>query len=336
MEYILFGLFLIFSFIFFMIREKRSLFYGILFISYISFIFLFLFYVSFNYNFQMFTFILLIVVILIIFFLALMPLVSIVILLYNGYLVIKKEGFSLSHSLSFLSGIGLILYIFICPLYFNNSNKILNNIYMIISSFVFYLIVVFIVYFISSLINLIHFNFKNLDYIIVLGCGLNKDKVTPLLASRIDKGISILNKQNENCKIIFSGGKGDDELVAEGIAMYKYAIEKGVLKNRCIIEDKSMNTYENIKFSYDLIFDKSSKICIVTNNFHIFRALIIARNQKIKCIGAGSNTKLYYSINAFIREFIGYLYISKSIHIFMFLLIVIIGVFGLIINQYNF
>lgn len=59
---------------------------------------------------------------------------------------------------------------------------------------------------------------------VVLGAGLSGDKVTPLLASRIEKGIAICQK-HPGSKFIMSGGQGPDELIAEGQAMANYALE---------------------------------------------------------------------------------------------------------------
>ncbi|WP_161947224.1 YdcF family protein, partial [Streptococcus suis] len=79
----------------------------------------------------------------------------------------------------------------------------------------------------SSFVNLVNFFSGKLDYVVVLGAGLIGNKVTPLLASRIDKGIAIYQKQ-PGSKLIMSGGQGPDELIAEGQAMANYALEKGV------------------------------------------------------------------------------------------------------------
>ena len=84
------------------------------------------------------------------------------------------------------------------------------------------------------------------------------------------------------------------------------------------------NTYENIKFSNKLINKKNANIAFSTTNYHVMRAGLIATEQGIKTEGIGSKTKSYFWINAFIREFIGTLYLEKKKHILFFLLIVII------------
>ena len=168
----------------------------------------------------------------------------------------------------------------------------------------------------------------NKDYIIILGCGINKDgSLPPLLRGRVDRALKFRNEQLENSKkdIIFisSGGKGKDECIAESEAISNYLIEQGINKKNIIIEDKSTNTYENIKFSNKLIKKKDAKVAFSTTNYHVLRAGLIATSQNLKIEGLGSKTKPYFWINAFIREFIGTLYSEKKKHIIIFILIII-------------
>ncbi len=84
-----------------------------------------------------------------------------------------------------------------------------------------------------------------------------------------------------------SGGQGPDELIAEGQAMANYALEKGVPAEDILIENQSTNTEENLKFSYALM-KPGSRFALVTNYYHVFRALLLARQLRIKCIGYGA------------------------------------------------
>ena len=161
----------------------------------------------------------------------------------------------------------------------------------------------------------------NKDYIIILGCKIRKDGgLTPLLKGRVDKAIEFANKQKEETgkDIIFipSGGKGNDEVISEGEAIKNYLLEQGIDKKKILVDNKSKNTYENIKFSHNLIKDnKKYNIAFSTTNYHVFRAGNIAFNQKLNIEGIGSKTKSYFWINAFIREFIATLYKKKKKHI---------------------
>ncbi|WP_436883301.1 YdcF family protein [Mammaliicoccus sciuri] len=252
------------------------------------------------------------------------PTLLIFILIIKGIELLKKEGTNFRNLLSLITGIFLL---------FNNilSAKLLSILsdysiwyygYILITIFVYYLLFLSSIYTISSWINFINLRQYNLNYIIILGAGLIGDKVTPILASRINKGIEIY-KRNPNSKIIMSGGQGDDELIAESQAMKNYAISLGIPSQDIIIENQSKNTEENLTFSNKLI-PNTSKVAIVTNYYHLFRALVIAKDKNIRCIGYGAKTKLYFSLNAFIREFIGYLYLKRKFHLVIIIIFTIV------------
>ena len=167
------------------------------------------------------------------------------------------------------------------------------------------------------------------DYIIILGCQMKRDgSLTPLLKGRVDRAIDFRNKQLENTgkdlTFIPSGGQGNNECISEAEAIEKYLIEQGIDKNNIMIENKSKNTLENLKNSYDLIKDKSSKIVFATNNYHILRAGLLATSLGVKMDGIGSKTKAYFWINAFVREFIGTIYFERKKHIVFFLSTIIL------------
>lgn len=259
---------------------------------------------------------------------ALFPFVLIITYFIQGILILKKEGLRLKNVLSLAFSIALVIYIFVWPLF---RLKNLTNVYekplLLIAdlvykmlSFIFiYLLFLMAMYCISAILNLIHIGRnKKLDYIIVLGAGIKGKQVTPLLAGRIDKGIELL-KYNPNAKLILSGGMGPGEDIPEGVAMAAYAKDKGVSDERIIVEDKSKNTYENLLFSSKLMDKENPKLALVTTSYHVFRALVFAKKLNIPCIGYGSKTKWYFTLNALIREYIGYLSISYRFHMLVVL-----------------
>lgn len=252
-------------------------------------------------------------------FLSILPLLVVGIFFVNGINLIKKEGARFTNVLSLLMACGLVFYLVIWPRILDiTTSHFLNTIYQFVVSTVFYLSFILIAYAITNFFNLIHFTNPIINYYIVLGAGLRGQEVTPLLAGRINRAITLQKKQNTG-KIIMSGGKGTDELIAEGEAMTRYAIEQGLDSKLLITENKSKNTSENIKFSKQLvdndwIGEGQPKLAIVTNNYHVLRALMLARSQGLKCIGFGSKSKFYFSLNAFIREYVAYLKITYKVH----------------------
>lgn len=79
---------------------------------------------------------------------------------------------------------------------------------------------------------------------------------------------------------------------------------------------------------------KEYRCIIVTNNFHLFRSLIWARIVGLECDGAGSKTKLYFSLNALIREYIGVMYIYKKINMIIIGLAFLFTILMTIIDFY--
>lgn len=172
-------------------------------------------------------------------------------------------------------------------------------------------------YTLSALLNLIHIRKRrNADYIVVLGAGIMGKRVTPLLAARLDKGMALLEK-NPDAKLILSGGQGPGEEIAESEAMAAYVKEKGVDEDRILMEKYSTSTEENLRFSRELMEKREGKppeIIVVTTAYHVFRALVLAKKEGIKCVGYGAKTKWYFTLNALIREFIGYLCLTWKRH----------------------
>ena len=116
--------------------------------------------------------------------------------------------------------------------------------------------------------------------------------------------------------------------------MKNYLIKNGVEEKNILIEDKSTNSYENIKFSNEKIAEqnKNAEIAFSTTNYHVFRAGIIASRQNLKFEGIGAKTKTYFWINAFVREFIATLFIEKKKHFIFFSIITIIVIIMVILE----
>ncbi len=155
---------------------------------------------------------------------------------------------------------------------------------------------------------------KDKDFIIVLGCAIRKDGTpTPLLRGRIDRALTFARaEENETGKapvFVLSGGQGADEAISEAECMRRYLSEQGVPEERMILEDRSTNTDENMRFSKEKIdaADPGAKVAFSTTNYHVFRSGIKARRAKMRAQGMGAKTKWYFWPNASVREFAGLL-----------------------------
>ncbi|MFL0267141.1 YdcF family protein [Candidatus Clostridium radicumherbarum] len=126
------------------------------------------------------------------------------------------------------------------------------------------------------------------DYLVVLGAGLWGDTPSLALQERLDESIKFI-KENPHIKVVLSGGKGPGETITEAEGMRRYLISKGIDNKLLIKEEKSTNTKENMQFSKSLLKEidgrENLRIKIVTNNFHMFRAKLIARNSGFTAFG---------------------------------------------------
>lgn len=148
---------------------------------------------------------------------------------------------------------------------------------------------------------------KGADYLIVLGAQVKKTTVSKTLRKRLDTALNYL-KDNPESKVIVSGGRGQGEDITEAEAMELYLITMGIAEDRIIQENKSTNTNENIRFSKKLIREKNANVAIVTNGFHIYRALKIAEKQGIKEVqGISAPTDPILCIHYYVREAAGVL-----------------------------
>ena len=119
----------------------------------------------------------------------------------------------------------------------------------------------------------------DMDWLIVLGCGLKKDGTpTPILMGRIRRAAEFYRRQTEQtCKplrIVASGGQGPDEAVAESTAIRRVLVALGVPEEQILEEDRSTSTLENMQFSKALIEERGpmGKVAFSTTNYHVFRS----------------------------------------------------------------
>ena len=243
------------------------------------------------------------------------PGLLIIMFFVEGIKVIRYEGMKPSNLLSMIFSILLYVYLAVWPMIGGLEKNTLSTMFYVIISFsTLYILSLMAMYSLSAVLNLIHLKKnRNADYIVVLGSGIIGKKVTPLLAARIERGMELLHC-NPNAVLIMSGGQGPGEDIPESVAMAAYAVDKGVDAERIIMEQKSVSTEENLLFSRKLMDKEAPKIVIVTTAYHVFRALILAKQQGIKCVGFGAKTKWYFTLNALIREFVGYLSLTWKKH----------------------
>ena len=146
---------------------------------------------------------------------------------------------------------------------------------------------------------------ENLDYIIVLGAQMKPAGPSAVLKFRLDAAYDYLT-ENEHTICILSGGQGSNEPCSEAEGMYQYLTEKGIPSERLMMEDQSTDTSENIAYSMELIGREDVSVGIVTNNFHVYRGVRLAKAAGLQEVcGIAARSNVYFQLNNMVREFFG-------------------------------
>ena len=147
---------------------------------------------------------------------------------------------------------------------------------------------------------------KKVDYLFILGAKLYGDIPSPSLLERLKVGVDYLKKHSD-VKVVVTGGQGRDEFISEASAMKEYLVKKGIDEKRIILEDESINTFENIKFGLEKIRKldnrKKLEVLIATNKFHILRSKLIAKRFSLEAYGLPAKVPPTVVIKSYMREY---------------------------------
>lgn len=149
---------------------------------------------------------------------------------------------------------------------------------------------------------------SSLDYVIVLGAKVKPDgSLSKTLKLRLDKALEYM-KENPDTTLVLSGAKGEAEPCSEAEVMEAYLLEQGADAAHLLKEERSLSTVENLAYSKVLINEREQKLLqessfvkkmpgnepaktvrdlrigILSSNFHLCRAELIAKKQKYSTI----------------------------------------------------
>lgn len=130
---------------------------------------------------------------------------------------------------------------------------------------------------------------ENVDCILVLGAGIWGDKPSPMPEDRLLQGITLYNNQTSS-KIIMSGDHGKEEYDEVNV-MKDFAIEKGVKSEDIFMDHAGFSTYDSVYRAKEIF--KAQKIIIVTQKYHLHRALYVAEKLGIEAYGVASDPREY-------------------------------------------
>lgn len=141
------------------------------------------------------------------------------------------------------------------------------------------------------------------EYVIILGAQVRGDTPSRTLQKRIDAAADYL-EQYPLAIAVCSGGQGRGENISEAEAIRRGLLERGIEEERILLEDRSTSTLENITYSMEIIGDETLPVTIITNDFHMFRALHIAWKQGLSAAQGYSAISFQpVTIHYYVREF---------------------------------
>lgn len=151
--------------------------------------------------------------------------------------------------------------------------------------------------------------------VIVLGCRVKESGASLMLEKRIEAAYEYLS-ENPDVICIASGGKGSDEPVSEALCIRDGLVSRGISESRIIMEDKSTNTYENIRNSLEIIdsIGAERRAVIITSEFHQLRASMISKKQGLESFSKSSHTFLPLLPSYWVREWfaVAYEWVKKA------------------------
>lgn len=139
------------------------------------------------------------------------------------------------------------------------------------------------------------------DFIIILGARVHGEEPSLSLQYRIDAAAEYL-LQNKSAIAIASGGQGPDEGISEALAIKRGLEKLGIETSRILLEDQSTSTYENVTFSKALIADTTQHGVVVSNDYHLYRAVLMAEEQGLLLTGLPAKTPTISRVTAHLRE----------------------------------
>jgi uncharacterized SAM-binding protein YcdF (DUF218 family) len=264
---------------------------------------------------------------------ALGPFVVASFLFQNGITMARREGARPANLLSLAAGIAIFAVIALAIAAERAEStelSLFTTVTALLFGYVSFLLVSYVIYAWVYGRTTAH---RDADYIIVLGSGLKDGgRVPPLLASRLDRGWEVYRRVVTRGKVkpvlIVSGGKGSDERISEAEAMAAYLTDRGFPADRLIREDRSRTTEENLIFS-KAIMERGVpgyRCIVVTSNYHVFRAAILARRTGVNGQVTGARTAGYYWPSAMLREFAAVFWSYRAVNFAICAMIVVLPV----------
>jgi uncharacterized SAM-binding protein YcdF (DUF218 family) len=261
-----------------------------------------------------------------------------VFLIGNGITMLWLEGRSLGNLLSLVAGVAVVVVPALALVLASGvsprglpvwAGNLLVTIGILLLFACAYAAAAFTAFGVYSLIYSRYRHTRTPAALVVLGSGLVRGEVPPMLRSRLDKALSIYRATPAGVLppiLVPSGGQGPDEPRPEGEAMARYLIEHGADPEDVHPETEATNTRENLLLSREVQHSagREGSTLIVTSNYHVLRAALLTRAIGSDAQVIGAPTAAYFIPSAFLREYIAIMVEHKRLNIAAVLTVVTI------------
>ena len=130
----------------------------------------------------------------------------------------------------------------------------------------------------------------DVDCILILGCGVHSDgSPTDMLHDRLRRGVE-LYELGAAPKLLMTGDhgrKGYDEVDA----MKQFAVDAGIDSDDVFMDHAGFSTYESMYRAKEIF--QAKRIIIVTQEYHLYRAIYIAESLGLEAYGVSSDYRTY-------------------------------------------
>ncbi|WP_157121026.1 YdcF family protein [Nocardia miyunensis] len=257
-------------------------------------------------------------------------------LLANGVMVVRREGMRVATALAGVVGLGLLVLSMALRDMVEPGTDWLSTVAGAIVVLGAFLIAQLMGYTAYAVLYARRSRSVGGEVLVVLGCGLDGARVTPLLASRLDRAVRAYRAEvaaGADPIVITSGGRGPDESVPEADAMADYLVAQGVPADRIVRERESRTTEENLRYSATVARERGllrdgRRMVVVTSDFHVLRAAMLSRRLGLRARVVGGRTARYFVLTAFLREFAAFLDLHRHTNIAVAALLILPAVVG--------
>ncbi|WP_193615069.1 YdcF family protein [Nocardioides lijunqiniae] len=230
-------------------------------------------------------------------------------LIADGIVMMRRERRSLANALALVAGLALLLLPLVLVTLLRHENPVTGSLAVALLTAQGCASVCFLAFAAHTAIYARVARRARANAVIVLGSGLVRGDVPPLLAARLGYAEDVASARRGSAGrpvLVPSGGQGRDEPRPEGQAMGDWLRLHGVAADDILVEDRARTTRENLLYSVHLLDLRGipGPYLIVTSNYHAPRAAMLARRLRIDAQAIGSPTAWYYWPSAYLREFI--------------------------------